>query len=126
MKTTTTNYIKIQNKITGLYYANGSFAANFAEAELIEENSPSFFVIKHTFDFTHSYIIPCHANGDAYTPQFTKGQEVIINHPTWTHPSKYIVKKIYKNGSVSFAPITGSKVFKLTTKTDCDFVFTTI
>jgi len=113
---TTTNYIKIQNKITGLYYANGSFAANFAEAELIEENSPSFFVIKHTFDFTHAYIIP----------QFTKGQEVIINHPTWTRASKYIVKRIYKNGKVSFAPIYGRKVFKLTAKTDSDFVFTTI
>jgi hypothetical protein len=52
------NHIKLQNRITGKFYANGAWDATFTQAEIIEEDSPSHIVLRHTWDMTHTIAIP--------------------------------------------------------------------
>lgn len=57
MKTTTTT-IRLRNTLTGKYFSKGAWASNFSDAEIIEKDGPTYFVIRHAWDLTHAEEIP--------------------------------------------------------------------
>lgn len=45
--------IKLQNILTGKFYAHGAWNSDFKNAEKVEKNSPTHSVIRYTWVMTH-------------------------------------------------------------------------
>ena len=45
--------IILKNRITGNYYANGAWNANWETAEEIERDSVEHIFIRHTWEYSH-------------------------------------------------------------------------
>ena len=46
--------IKLQNTITGQYFANGAWDSDNKNAQKIEKDSPEHIVIRHTWEMAHT------------------------------------------------------------------------
>ena len=60
--------IKLQNTITGQYFANGAWDSDNKNAQKIEKDSPEHIMIRHTWEMSHTTEV---------SPDVEKGREMM-------------------------------------------------